>query len=112
MAHTSGDAYVHFKSANVIAVGDVASPVRDPELDWFTGGPIDPDVVPQEAHIGLGAGCDQCERPDAARTGILGIGDGQDAGAQDVGDDLGVVGHGRFFCLNPNQSEMGIGHGA
>src|SRR5580692_11976527 len=38
MAHTSGDAYVHFKSANVIAVGDVVSPVRDPELDWFTGG--------------------------------------------------------------------------
>jgi cyclase len=38
MAHTSGDAYVHFKSENVIAVGDVASPVRDPELDWFTGG--------------------------------------------------------------------------
>lgn len=38
MAHTSGDAYVHFKSANVIAAGDVASPVRDPELDWFTGG--------------------------------------------------------------------------
>ena len=37
MAHTSGDLYVHFKSANVIAVGDVASPVRDPELDWFTG---------------------------------------------------------------------------
>jgi glyoxylase-like metal-dependent hydrolase (beta-lactamase superfamily II) len=37
MAHTSGDAYVHFKSANVIAVGDVASPARDPELDWFTG---------------------------------------------------------------------------
>ena len=38
MAHTSGDAYIHFKTANVIAVGDVASPVRDPELDWFTGG--------------------------------------------------------------------------
>jgi cyclase len=38
MAHTSGDAYVHFKGANVIAVGDVASPLRDPELDWFTGG--------------------------------------------------------------------------
>jgi len=37
MAHTSGDLYVHFKNANVIAVGDVASPVRDPELDWFTG---------------------------------------------------------------------------
>ena len=37
MAHTSGDLYVHFKGANVIAVGDVASPLRDPELDWFTG---------------------------------------------------------------------------
>ncbi len=37
MAHTAGDLYVHFKNANVIAVGDVASPVRDPELDWFTG---------------------------------------------------------------------------
>jgi cyclase len=38
MAHTSGDAYFHFKNANVIAVGDVASPLRDPELDWFAGG--------------------------------------------------------------------------
>ncbi len=38
MAHTSGDLYVHFKNANVIAVGDVASPLRDPELDWFAGG--------------------------------------------------------------------------
>ena len=37
MAHTSGDMYIHFKGANVIAVGDVASPLRDPELDWFTG---------------------------------------------------------------------------
>jgi glyoxylase-like metal-dependent hydrolase (beta-lactamase superfamily II) len=37
MAHTSGDLYVHFKGANVIVVGDVASPLRDPELDWFTG---------------------------------------------------------------------------
>jgi glyoxylase-like metal-dependent hydrolase (beta-lactamase superfamily II) len=37
LAHTSGDIYVHFKSANVLVVGDVASPVRDPALDWFTG---------------------------------------------------------------------------
>ena len=36
-AHTSGDIYVFFKNANVLAVGDVASPVRDPELDYFTG---------------------------------------------------------------------------
>ncbi len=37
LAHTSGDIYVHFKSSNVLAVGDVASPERDPALDWFTG---------------------------------------------------------------------------
>jgi cyclase len=37
-AHTSGDIYVHFKDANILVVGDVASPVKDPELDWITGG--------------------------------------------------------------------------
>ncbi|HEX5229829.1 MAG TPA: MBL fold metallo-hydrolase [Bryobacteraceae bacterium] len=37
LAHTDGDIYVHFKNANVLAVGDVASPLRDPALDWFTG---------------------------------------------------------------------------
>lgn len=37
MAHTSGDMYVHFKTANVLAVGDVASPLRDPALDYMTG---------------------------------------------------------------------------
>jgi glyoxylase-like metal-dependent hydrolase (beta-lactamase superfamily II) len=36
-AHTSGDIYVFFRDSNVLAVGDVASPARDPELDWFTG---------------------------------------------------------------------------
>jgi glyoxylase-like metal-dependent hydrolase (beta-lactamase superfamily II) len=36
-AHTSGDIYVYFRNSNVLAVGDVASPVRDPELDYFTG---------------------------------------------------------------------------
>jgi cyclase len=36
-AHTSGDIYVFFRDANVLAVGDVASPARDPELDYFTG---------------------------------------------------------------------------
>lgn len=35
--HTSGDIWVRFRSANVLAVGDVASPIRDPELDYFTG---------------------------------------------------------------------------
>ena len=37
VAHTGGDAYVHFKDSNVLVVGDVASPVKDPELDWITG---------------------------------------------------------------------------
>jgi cyclase len=37
LAHTSGDIYVIFKTSNVIAVGDVASPLRDPALDYFTG---------------------------------------------------------------------------
>ncbi len=37
LAHTNGDIYVHFKNSNVLAVGDVASPLRDPSLDWFTG---------------------------------------------------------------------------
>jgi glyoxylase-like metal-dependent hydrolase (beta-lactamase superfamily II) len=37
LAHTSGDIYVYFKTSNVLAVGDVASPERDPALDYFTG---------------------------------------------------------------------------
>ena len=37
LAHTDGDIYVFFREANVMAVGDVASPLRDPSLDFFTG---------------------------------------------------------------------------
>ena len=37
LAHTDGDIYVFFKTLNVLAVGDVASPLRDPALDYFTG---------------------------------------------------------------------------
>jgi cyclase len=36
-AHTSGDIYVFFRDSNVLAVGDVAAPVQDPVLDYFTG---------------------------------------------------------------------------
>jgi cyclase len=36
--HTRGDIYVYFRDANVLAVGDVASPERDPVHDWFAGG--------------------------------------------------------------------------
>ena len=37
LAHTNSDIYVHFRNANVLAVGDVASPLRDPALDYVTG---------------------------------------------------------------------------
>jgi glyoxylase-like metal-dependent hydrolase (beta-lactamase superfamily II) len=37
LAHTNGDIYVHFRNVNVLAVGDVASPLRDPALDYLTG---------------------------------------------------------------------------
>jgi cyclase len=37
-AHTDGDAYVYFRDANVIAVGDAIAPERDVELDWWGGG--------------------------------------------------------------------------
>ena len=37
-AHTAGDIYVYFRNANVLVVGDAASPERDPILDWFAGG--------------------------------------------------------------------------
>jgi glyoxylase-like metal-dependent hydrolase (beta-lactamase superfamily II) len=54
MAHTSGDLYVHFKGANVIAVGDVASPLRDPELDWFTGGWVGGRVDSMDLLLSIG----------------------------------------------------------
>ncbi len=37
-AHTDGDAYVYFRDANVIAVGDAISPHQDIVLDWWGGG--------------------------------------------------------------------------
>jgi glyoxylase-like metal-dependent hydrolase (beta-lactamase superfamily II) len=37
-AHTDGDLYVRFPDVNIVAVGDVVSPERDPVLDWFGGG--------------------------------------------------------------------------
>jgi cyclase len=37
-AHTRGDIYVFFRDSNVLVVGDVASPLADPALDWYAGG--------------------------------------------------------------------------
>ncbi len=37
-AHTDGDAYYYFRDSNVLAVGHAASPVEDPQLDWYAGG--------------------------------------------------------------------------
>ena len=37
-AHTRGDIYVYLRDSNVLVVGDVASPLRDPALDWYAGG--------------------------------------------------------------------------
>lgn len=54
LAHTSGDIYVHFKNSNVLAVGDVASPLRDPALDYFTGAWIGGRVDAMDLLLKLG----------------------------------------------------------
>jgi glyoxylase-like metal-dependent hydrolase (beta-lactamase superfamily II) len=54
LAHTSGDIYVFFRNANVVAVGDVASPVRDPALDYFTGAWIGGRVDAMDLLLTLG----------------------------------------------------------
>jgi cyclase len=53
LAHTSGDIYVFFRTSNVIAAGDVASPLRDPALDYFTGAWIGGRVDAMDNVIGL-----------------------------------------------------------
>jgi len=39
-AHTDGDSLVHFRTSDVIAVGDVFSPDRYPVIDLATGGSV------------------------------------------------------------------------
>jgi len=53
-AHTGGDLYVFFKNANILAVGDVASPVKDPELDWITGAWIGARVTAMDLLLKIG----------------------------------------------------------
>jgi glyoxylase-like metal-dependent hydrolase (beta-lactamase superfamily II) len=52
-AHTRGDIYVFFRDSNVLAVGDVASPLRDPALDWYAGGWIGGRVDAMDALLKL-----------------------------------------------------------
>jgi glyoxylase-like metal-dependent hydrolase (beta-lactamase superfamily II) len=54
VAHTAGDSYVYFRDANVLAVGDVASPVNDPELDWITGAWIGGRVSAMDRLLAIG----------------------------------------------------------
>jgi glyoxylase-like metal-dependent hydrolase (beta-lactamase superfamily II) len=54
LAHTSGDIFVYFKTSNVLAVGDVASPLRDPALDYFTGAWIGGRVDAMDLLLKLG----------------------------------------------------------
>jgi glyoxylase-like metal-dependent hydrolase (beta-lactamase superfamily II) len=54
LAHTDGDIYVFFKNSNVLAAGDIASPLRDPSLDWFTGAWIGGRVDAMDAILTLG----------------------------------------------------------
>ena len=54
LAHTSGDIYVFFKTSNVVAVGDVASPLQDPAFDYYTGGWIGGRVDAMDLILGLG----------------------------------------------------------
>ena len=53
LAHTDGDIYVFFKTSNVLAAGDVASPLRDPSLDSFTGAWIGGRVDAMDILLGL-----------------------------------------------------------
>ena len=53
-AHTSGDIYVFFRESNVLAVGDVASPARDPALDYFTGAWLGGRVDAMDRLLALG----------------------------------------------------------
>jgi glyoxylase-like metal-dependent hydrolase (beta-lactamase superfamily II) len=53
-AHTDGDIYVRFPDVDIIAVGDVVSPERDPVLDWFGGGWLGGRVDALEKLLKLG----------------------------------------------------------
>ena len=53
-AHTDGDLYVYFPTANVLAVGDAVSPQQDPVLAWFEGGWIGGRIDSQAKLLTIG----------------------------------------------------------
>jgi glyoxylase-like metal-dependent hydrolase (beta-lactamase superfamily II) len=52
-AHTSGDAYVFFRDANVLVIGDAAANGTDPVFDWFAGGWVGGRVDSQDLLLKL-----------------------------------------------------------
>lgn len=52
-AHTDGDTYVYFKSANVIATGDTFTNGRYPNIDLLNGGNIKGMIAATDAYLKL-----------------------------------------------------------
>jgi cyclase len=52
-AHTDGDTYVYFKSANVLATGDTFTNRRYPNIDFLNGGNIKGMIAATDAYLKL-----------------------------------------------------------
>ena len=61
-AHTDGDTYVWFKTANVLATGDTFTNGRYPNIDFANGGNIKGMIAAADAYLKL----DQRQEPDRA----------------------------------------------
>jgi glyoxylase-like metal-dependent hydrolase (beta-lactamase superfamily II) len=70
--HTDGDTYVHFREANVLAVGDTIAGAGWPSIDWWTGGWLGGIVGALELFLTL---ADDATRIVPARGPVLGRAD-------------------------------------
>ena len=52
-AHTDGDTYVWFKTANVLSTGDTFTNHRYPDIDFANGGHIDGMIAASDAYLKL-----------------------------------------------------------
>jgi cyclase len=67
-AHTDGDTYVWFKTANVLATGDTFANGRYPNIDFANGGNIRGMIAASDAYLKLtNARTKNCSRPRADR---------------------------------------------